>query len=284
MTYTNKPYDSLAVGDTAALTRICTEDDFLIFANTSGNHNPLHLASEDGDGDGEPEAVAPAMFVGALISAVLGNILPGAGTLYRAQTFAFAARAHAGDELIARVTVREKRADREVVLATEVTRKGDGALILSGEAVVVAPSQQMTFEEIDLPGLVVQRHRHFETLIARAAPMDPMPTAVVCPEDETSLSGALLAARRTIITPILVGHAGKIREAAEACGADLTGLELVDVAGHAEAAHAAVDLVANGRANALMKGHLHTDDLLRAALRKERGLRTGRRFTHVFVM
>ncbi|MEM9429164.1 MAG: bifunctional enoyl-CoA hydratase/phosphate acetyltransferase [Pseudomonadota bacterium] len=284
MTYTNKPYDSLAVGDTAALTRICTEDDFVIFANNSGNHNPLHLATEDGDGDGKPEAVAPAMFVGALISAVLGNILPGAGTLYRAQSFVFAERANAGDELTARVTVTEKRADREVVLATEVTRKGDGALILSGEAVVVAPNRQMTFEEIDLPGLVVQRHRHFETLIARAAPMDPMPTAVVCPEDETSLSGALLAARRTIITPILVGHAGKIRQAAEASGADLSGLELIDVAGHTAAAHAAVDLVADGRAKALMKGHLHTDDLLRAALRKERGLRTGRRFTHVFVM
>ncbi|MEO1471669.1 MAG: bifunctional enoyl-CoA hydratase/phosphate acetyltransferase, partial [Pseudomonadota bacterium] len=222
--------------------------------------------------------------IGSLISAVLGNILPGAGTLYRAQAFTFHERAHAGDELVARVRVTEKRADREVVLATEVTRKGDGAAILSGEAVVIAPATKLTFEDLDIPGLVVQRHRHFEAMIARAEPLPPIPTAVVAPEEPNSLGGALLAAEHTIIAPILVGARARIEAAARALGRTLDGVEIVDVEGHGRAASAAVDLVADGRARAVMKGHLHTDELLRACLRRERGLRAGRRLTHVFVM
>lgn len=284
MHYHNRPYDALQPGDTAELKRVCTEDDFFVFATSSGNHNPMHLPQLDGDGDGQNEAVAPAMFVGALISAVLGNVMPGAGTLYRSQRFDFVDRAQAGDELLAKVTVREKRAEREVVLDTEVTRLSDGATIVSGEAVVIAPDKELSFAEIDLPGLLVQRHRHFEALLAKAEPLPPVATAVVCPEEENSLGGALLAHEHTIIAPILVGDATKIHATAEAIGADLSGIEVIDVKNHAAAANAAVDLVVDGRAQALMKGHLHTDDLLRAALRKERGLRAGRRLTHVFVM
>ncbi|KIC46815.1 bifunctional enoyl-CoA hydratase/phosphate acetyltransferase [Ruegeria sp. ANG-S4] len=284
MKYHNKPYGSLQVGDTAELTRICTEDDFYVFANNSGNHNPLHLAKEDGDGDGVAEAVAPALFIGALVSAVLGNILPGAGTLYKSQSFEFGERAHAGDELISKVTVTEKRAHREVAFDTVVTRKSDGAVIVRGEAVVIAPEKEMVFDEIDLPGLVVQRHRHFDALLDQSRPLPAMPTAVVAPEEPNSLGGALLAARETIIKPVLVGDPEKIKAAAIEIEEPLDGIEIIPAKSHFEAANTAVDLVADGRVNALMKGHLHTDDLLRAALRRERGLRAGRRFTHVFVM
>ncbi|MEM6421065.1 MAG: bifunctional enoyl-CoA hydratase/phosphate acetyltransferase [Pseudomonadota bacterium] len=280
----NRPYDELSVGDHAELERICTEDDFVVFATTSGNHNPMHLADIDGDGDGVPEAIAPSMWIGSLVSAVLGNILPGAGTLYRSQSFDFIGRAQAGDELIARVEVKEKRPDNEVVLATSVRCKNTGATLLEGQAIVVAPDKKLTFEDLDVPGLVVQRHRHFEALIKKAEPMDPIPTAVVAPEEPNSLGGALLAMGHTIITPILIGDRAKIEKAAAEIDTSLDGVEIIDIASHAGAASAAVDLVAEGRAKALMKGHLHTDDLLRACLRKERGLRAGRRFTHCFVM
>ncbi|MEM8556124.1 MAG: MaoC/PaaZ C-terminal domain-containing protein, partial [Pseudomonadota bacterium] len=204
-TYTNRTYDMLSVGDTADLTRVFTEDDFFVFANNSGNHNPLHLASEDGDGDGTKEAVAPAMFIGALISAVLGNVLPGAGTLYRSQCFDFYDRAYAGDEVRAVVTVKEKLGNREVVMDTVVTRVSDGAKLVSGEAVVIAPEKEMTFHELELPGLVVQRHRHFDAMLDRVASLPPMPTAVVAPEEPNSLAGALLAGEEGIIIPILIG-------------------------------------------------------------------------------
>ncbi|QFT75207.1 bifunctional enoyl-CoA hydratase/phosphate acetyltransferase [Ruegeria sp. THAF33] len=284
MQYHNTPYDKLQVGDTAELARTCSVDDFYVFANNSGNHNPLHLASEDGDGDHINEAVAPAMFVGALISAVLGNVLPGAGTLYKSQRFDFVERAHAGDELVSKVTVLEKRPNREVVFDTVVTRPSDGAVIVSGQAVVIAPEKEMVFAELDLPGLVVKRHRHFDAMLEKVRPLPPMPTAVVAPEEPNALGGALLAAHETIITPILIGDSDKIAHAAAEIGASLDGIEIIAQSDHVNAAHAAVDLVAEGRAKALMKGHLHTDELLKAALRRENGLRTGRRFTHVFVM
>ena len=105
----NRTYDEIAVGDAAEIVRIATVDDFYVFASASGNHNPMHLARHDGDGDGVEEAVAPALWVASLISAVIGNILPGAGTLYRCQSLHFHARAHPGDELATRVTVTEKR-------------------------------------------------------------------------------------------------------------------------------------------------------------------------------
>lgn len=255
-----------------------------MFASNSGNHNPLHLANEDGDGDTVNEAIAPAMFVGALISAVLGNILPGAGTLYKSQSFEFVDRAHAGDELLARVTVAQKCDNREVVLDTEVIRPDDGAVIVTGTAVVIAPEKELSFSDIEVPGLVVQRHRHFDALLDRSRPLPPIPTAVVAPEEPNSLGGALLAAKETIIDPILVGDPDKIQAAAREIDLPLGNAEIVPVRDHFDAAGVAVDLVVEGRAQALMKGHLHTDDLLRAALRKEHGLRAGRRFTHVFVM
>lgn len=280
----NRIFDEIAIGDSAEIVRICTEDDFYVFASASGNHNPMHLIDHDGDGDGAREAIAPALWVGSLVSAVIGNILPGAGTLYRAQSFVFEERAHAGDELVARVSVSGKRPPDCIIMDTEVRRKSDGAVILKGEAEVQAPPMKMVFKDLEIPGLVVERHRHFDALIAQAEPLPPLPTAVVAPEEPNSLGGALLGARHTIITPILVGDPAKIRAAAAEIGAALDGVEIVAAADHAEAANVAVDLVADGRAAALMKGHLHTDDLLRAALRKERGLRIGRRFTHVFVM
>jgi acyl dehydratase len=111
MTTENRPYDELAIGDEAVIERLCRAEDLYIFAHASGNHNPMHLPDEDGDGDGVPEAVAPGMWVASLISAVLGNILPGPGTLYRSQSLRFLERAAAGDTLTVRVSVREKRPD-----------------------------------------------------------------------------------------------------------------------------------------------------------------------------
>ncbi|MFG1320972.1 bifunctional enoyl-CoA hydratase/phosphate acetyltransferase [Xanthobacter autotrophicus] len=281
----NRTFDELQVGDAAELKRVCTADDLFVFATASGNHNPAHLPGYDLNRDGHPDEVtAPAMWVGSLISAVLGNILPGAGTLYRAQTFEFLGRAKAGDDLVARVRLVEKRDDGTVVFASSVYRDEPEELLLRGEAVVSAPRTKFQYDEHDIPGLLVQRHRHFDALVARAEPLEPLATAVVAPEEANSLGGALLAARHTLITPILVGARDRIAAAATAIGESLDGIEIIDVADHGAAAHAAVDLVADGRAKAIMKGHLHTDELLRAVLRKDRGLRTGRRLTHIFVM
>lgn len=282
MRMVNRTYDEITVGEVAELRRLITADDLFVFAASSGNSNPMHLTDSDLDGDGHKERVAPGMFIASLISAVLGTQLPGPGTLYRRQTLEFRSRAHAGEEVITRAEVLSK-ADGCVRLRTEV-RHADGRIILTGEAEVVAPVEKFDGADVHVPGLVVQRHRHFEALLDRARPLPSLVTAVVCPDEENALAGAMLAAQNGIITPILIGDAVAIHRLAHAGGHDLTGVEVIDIHGAAAAAMRACALVHDGRAAAVMKGHLHTDDLLRPLLDKETGLRIGRRFTHVFVM
>lgn len=280
----NRTFAELRIGDTAEIRRLITPDDLYSFAAVSGNFNPMHLPDHDGDGDGRADNVAPGMFLASLFSAVLGTRLPGPGTLYRHQTLAFHDRAHAGDEVICRVEVTDKTADGSVTLSTRLHRIGDDALLLDGAAVVTAPQRKFERNDIEVPGLIVERHRHFDALIDRARALPAIPTAVVCPDDENALGGALRAAEESIITPILIGRADAIRATAAAMGETLEGIEIVDIAGDAEAAAEACRLVHAGRAAAVMKGHLHTDDLLRPMLDKATGLRIGRRLTHVFVM
>ena len=284
MRLVNRTLDEIQPGDMAEVRRLITADDLYVFAAASGNFNPMHLTDSDLDGDGSQERVAPGMFVGSLISAVLGTQLPGPGTLYLRQTLEFHARAHAGDEVVASVKVLDKTEDGAVRLATTVTRVSDDALILKGEAIVQAPKVKFDRSDLDVPGLVVQRHRHFEALLERARPLPALPTAVVCPDDANSLGGAMLAARESIIAPILVGRAAAIAALAAELSLDLSGIEIINVADDAAAAIMACKLVHEGRAAAVMKGHLHTDDLLKPMLDKACGLRVGRRFTHIFVM
>ncbi len=279
----NTPFDALTVGMEAESERLCVADDFFVFAHSSGNLNPMHLPKEDGDGDGRPEAVAPSAWVGALISSVLGNRLPGPGTMYESQTLNWTGRAHAGDTLVAKVKLTEKLDGARVRFETSVAIKG-GPTILTGEAVVVAPTSLRSYELHEIPGLRVQSHLHFDRLLEQAEPLPPIPTAVIAPEEANSLGGAILGAEHTLIRPILIGSRPKIEAAAAEIDADLTGYEIIDEPSHAEAAAKAVALIHEGRAGALMKGHLHTDVLLSAVLKSGTGLRMGRRLSHVFVM
>lgn len=280
--YHNIPFNRLTVGMEATAERLCLADDLYIFAHSSGNLNPLHIPEADGDGDGIPEAMAPSAWVGALISGVLGNQLPGPGTVYESQMLEYVGHAKQGDTLRITVRLTEKLDGRRVRLDTRVDTQ-DGAPVAIGEAIVVAPSIEAEFDAAGVPGLGVYRHRHFDALLASAEPLDAIPTAVVVPDDAHSLGGALLAMEHTIITPILVGDPELIASAAAELGKDLSGIEVIAAENHADAAAKSVALVRSGRARALMKGHLHTDVLLSAVLKREGGLRTGRRLSHCFV-
>lgn len=284
MKIANHPYDRLSPGQTARITRLITPDDLYVFAAASGNYNPMHLPGMDGDGDGRADNVAPGMFIASLISGVLGTLLPGPGTLYRSQSLTFHAHALAGDEVVCTVTVTDLLPPAEVRLRTEVTRPADGAPILTGEAVVTAPTRPFASDDLEVPGLIVQRHRHFDAILARAAPLPPMATAVVCPHEANALEGALLAAEQGLILPFLIGDPARIAATAAAIGADVSPFEIVPAPNDRAAAALACALVHQGRVAAVMKGHLHTNDLLHAMLEPERGLRIGRRLTHAFVL
>jgi phosphate butyryltransferase len=281
--FQNTPFDQLEVGMEAEVRRLCVADDLYVFAHASGNLNPMHLPKEDGDRDGKPESVAPSSWVGSLISAVLGNKLPGPGTLYKSQHLRFHARAHAGDELIARVKLIRKGDNRSATFETTVSL-ADGTVLIDGETEVIAPATKESFDIHDVPGLTVESHRHFDKLLEMSEDLPATRMAVVAPEEENALRGAMMAAEHKLIQPILLGDQDKIYSTAKALGITLDKIELIHCATHHEAAQLAVTMVRDARANAIMKGHMHTDDLLRPILSSRNGLKTGRRLSHIFVM
>jgi phosphate acetyltransferase len=130
----------------------------------------------------------------------------------------------------------------------------------------------------------IHRHEKYERRIATAAGLAPLSAAVAHPCDETSLRGAMEAAEQRLLTPILVGPAQRIAALAKAGGIDIRGTEIVDVPHSVAAAEKSVELVREGKAELLMKGSLHSDEILAAVARRDGGLRTGRRISHVFIM
>ena len=127
-------------------------------------------------------------------------------------------------------------------------------------------------------------HHAYEQLIAAVTALPAAPTAVAHPCSEGALRGAVEAAELGIIAPILVGPRAKIAAVAAAAGLDITAFPLVDAAHSHDAADKAVALVREGRAETLMKGSLHTDELLGAVVNRETGLRTERRISHCFLL
>jgi phosphate acetyltransferase len=126
--------------------------------------------------------------------------------------------------------------------------------------------------------------RRYERLLQAAQGLPPVTTAVAHPCDEVSMEGAVEAARLGIIAPLLVGPLGRMRSAADAAGVDISGLPLIESAHSHDSAAKAVELVRQGKAEALMKGSLHTDELMGAVVARDTGIRTGRRISHCFVM
>ncbi len=130
----------------------------------------------------------------------------------------------------------------------------------------------------------VAAHPHYDRLIDAARRLPPLRVAVVHPTNDVSLQAAFESARLGMITPVLVGPRAKIEAAAQQIGADLSSVDMVEAPHSHAAAEAAVGLALRGEVEALMKGSLHTDELMGAVVRREGGLRTSRRISHCFVM
>jgi len=128
------------------------------------------------------------------------------------------------------------------------------------------------------------RREKFERLVERAQRNPPVATAVAHPCDEVSLEGAVEAAKLKLIAPILVGPEARIRDVAAKAKLDISAIEIVDAEHSHDSAEKAVALVRKAHAHALMKGCLHTDELMRAVVSRDAGLRTARRISHCFIM
>src|SRR5690606_6002136 len=133
------------------------------------------------------------------------------------------------------------------------------------------------------PSDIAQRDARYRRLLAVSEGLPPVTLAVAHPCDAESLAGAMLTRSTGIALPVLVGPAWRIRAVAEEHGIDLDGVEIIDVEHSHAAAEKAVELCREGRCEAMMKGSLHSDELLGAVVDKTRGLRTARRISHVFV-
>jgi phosphate acetyltransferase len=281
----NHPYDEIRVGDTAHLKRTLTNDDIELFAAMSGDTNPAHLDAVYAQQTPFHGVIAHGMWGGALISAVLGTQFPGPGTIYLSQSLQFERPVRVGDTLDVQVTVREKVDEkRHVCLDCRCTDQ-NGKAVIAGTAWVVAPSEKVRRPRM-APASVRLSHpqQRYQALLKLTEGLPPLKVAVAHPCSPEALQGALDAHAQGLIEPILVGPAARVRAVAAAAGLNIDSLPLIDVPHSHAAAAEAVALVQRGEAQALMKGSLHTDELMSEVVKPGSGLRTERRISHVFVL
>lgn len=278
----NHTFDELVVGQSATLTRTLTLEDIRAFAAVSGDTNPAHLDPEYANDTLFHGVIAHGMWGGALISAVLGTQFPGPGTIYLQQDLHFTRPVRIGDTLTVTVTVRTKdEAKQRVELDCDV-RNQKGESVLNGIAKVIAPPQKVRRPKIAAPHIqLFDPEARLRSLLAMADTLEAVRCAVVHPCDAESLTGALDAAAQGLIIPVLIGPSEKIKAVATEAGIDISKMELVAVPHSHAAADKAAAMAASGEVEILMKGSLHTDELLHAVLAQP-GLRTGRRMSHVF--
>ncbi|CAO3442495.1 Enoyl-CoA hydratase / Phosphate acetyltransferase (EC 2.3.1.8) [Azospirillum argentinense] len=280
----NVTFEEIQIGQQASLSRRLTMSDIELFATVSGDINPAHLDEEYAADSQFHKVIGHGMWSGSLISAVLGTLLPGPGTIYMGQDLRFKRPVGLGDVITVTVTAKEKHAEKNIVVFDCVARNQDGKEVVSGLAEVIAPTRKVRRAAHELPQVQVIRHDGHDELLGKTESLPPVPTAVVHPCDESSLKGAVEAAEANLIDPVLVGPASKIKSVAEAHGLDISRYRIVDVAHSHASAETGVRLARSGECEAVMKGSLHTDELMAEVVRKETGLRTGRRLSHVFVM
>ncbi|TPE61735.1 bifunctional enoyl-CoA hydratase/phosphate acetyltransferase [Sandaracinobacter neustonicus] len=280
----NRTFDEISVGDSASLTRPLTADDIQLFAALSGDVNPAHMDPAFAESGMFHRVIAHGMWGAGLISAVLGTELPGPGAIYLGQSLKFTRPVGIGDQITATVTVVSKDAVHKRLLLDCLCANQHGEAVISGQAEVKAPVQKICRPRVEAPEVLIHRRDRYGQLIEAAAKGTPVATAVVHPCSADALSAALEAAAEGLIRPILVGPAAKIASVAAEAGLDLDGFEIVDAAHSHAAASAAVEMIRSGKAVLLMKGSLHTDELMGAVVKADTGLRTERRISHCYVM
>jgi phosphate acetyltransferase/phosphate butyryltransferase len=279
----NRTFDEIVVGDSATIQRTLTAADMQLFAAMSGD-----LGAQGGEELAESTrlhgVIAHGMWGAALISAVLGTRLPGPGTSYAGQALNFHAPVRVGDTLTVTVAVRAREAaTRRLVLDCSCTNQ-DGIKVISGETTVIAPVERIERPRGTLPQvrIALQHGDDLVRLLQHVRPLGRMKMAVVHPCDTVSLSAALDARAAGLVEPVLIGPRARIRSVAEQAGMVIGTVQIEDVPHAQAAAVRAVELALTGAVEGLMKGSLHTDELMAAVVKS--ALRTDRRMSHCFVM
>jgi len=147
----NRTYDEIFVGESSSLSRTVSEADIQLFAALSGDVNPAHMDHEYAQGSMFGGIIAHGIFSGALISTVLGDQLPGPGTIYLGQTLRFLRPVKPGDQLTVSVTVKEKFDDKKRVVFDCLCVNQDGKAVVKGEAEVIAPTEKILRPRVPVP-------------------------------------------------------------------------------------------------------------------------------------
>jgi len=278
----NRCFDEIEIGESASIERRLTQRDIQLFAAMSGDVNPAHMDEDYAKDSIFHEVIAHGLWGGCLISTVLGTVLPGSGTIYVSQSLSFKRPVVLGDVLTVTVTAKVKISESKRIVFDCLCTNQQGKIVIAGEAEVIAPVKKIKRARIALPNVRLAERGRLRDLFDAAEQLEPLTTAVVHPCSEYALRGAVEAAAANLILPILIGPRAKILSIAEEYELDINDISIIDVEHSHQAAETAVELARNGKVETLMKGSLHTDELMRAVVDKDKGIRSERRMSHVF--
>jgi phosphotransacetylase/acyl dehydratase len=280
--FSNRTYDEIDIGASESITHQLTATEVEGLSLVTGDVESFHLDLAGTAPNGGPSAPGAAAI--ALISGLLNRRLPGPGSAIVGTHFAYRGRMHPGDTVTASVTARAKDPRRgHIDFECKVVHES-GAILVEGIATVAAPAKRIAYSDIATPAVILRRNDGIARLLKKCETLDPVLCAIVHPCDRDSLLGALEAAKHKLIVPVLVGPEAKIRSTAAEAGVSLADYRIVSTEHSHAAAEAAVAMARAGEVEALMKGSLHTDELMAAVVPSATGLRTARRISHVFVM
>jgi phosphotransacetylase len=262
----NKTFDEIKIGDTASVQRTLQARDVRAWAVAFGDVGPLA---------GADDMQGAAGIVTAILTALVGSVLPGPGSSIRSAAVRVRAALPLDSVLTAQVVVREKRADERLVILDGQCTDAAGQPVATVALEVVAPTTRQQRE--------VPEHR-LDGLLERCRGLRPMLTGVVHPCSAEALAGAVEAAEAGLIVPVLFGPETELRQVAAAEKLNLSGCRIVATEGPEDSALKSAMAAGAGEVQALMKGSLHTDVLLHAIMQKEAKLRTGRLLSHCAMM
>lgn len=280
----NSTFDELTLGQQASLNKTLKPEDIALFALMSGDVNPAHTDPEFAKSDIFHGIVGHGMWSGSLISALLGTVLPGPGTIYLEQDIKFRKPVRLGDNITITLVVREKLPEKSIVIFDCKGVNQRGETVIEGIAKVIAPTKKIRVTRAELPHIEIYSDDNFKAIIQSCQSMDAIRTAIVHPVKANVLTAVADSVKARMIIPILIGPLTKIKAAADAANIDITQWEHIDTEHSDAAAAKAVELAASEKVDAIMKGSLSTHELLAAVVPATSNLRTKYRISHAYVM
>jgi phosphate acetyltransferase len=279
----NKLFEEINIGDSIFEEKQVSQDIVNLFAVISNDLNPTHIDSYYAKEVSLKNTTVHSMLSGSFFSSLLGNKLPGPGTTYISQELNFHQPLYTDENIKISITVRNKSEQTQIIdFYCKVESLDRELVIVDGYARVKAPATKVKHHiENQLNITFVDKHAKHKELINKANQYDKSRMAIVYPCDEPSLGGAIGSTEENLIIPILIGPKEKILEIANKLNKDISNYEIIDEKEPHLAAEIAVNLVKEGKADSIMKGSLHTDELMGAVVR---GIRTKSRISHVFYM